>query len=101
MHAAAARRRAMHQHHAAFGRAARSRIEPESELRAISSRGVTDFRQIREVHALEWIIDTRHRAELAWSAQGNRQSNDRRKHRHCHKNTDEKMLHRSGLTRTS
>jgi hypothetical protein len=73
--------------------AAYSRIKPVGELPAISGRAIADVWKVGKVDVLEWIIDTRHRPELAWSAQGNRQPNDRRKNRHRDENADEKMLH--------
>src|SRR5437763_294906 len=78
VHAAATRRRAVHQYHATFARVARRRVISKGDLSAISRREVTDLRQIGEVHALEWVIDARHGRWLAWATEGDGQPNNRR-----------------------
>src|ERR1700732_3045895 len=68
MHATATGGGAMHQHDTAFDRVADCGVRPEANLCAIASREMTAFRQIGEIHVLEWVIDARHRRRLAWSA---------------------------------
>src|SRR5436190_6006100 len=76
MDAAATRRRAMHECHTAFNRASSSRVESEGELYAIASCEGCDFRQIGEVHALEWVVDTRHGRRRARPTKGDSKSNN-------------------------
>ena len=89
----------MHQHDTAFDRVASCRVRPEGNLCAIASSEMTAFRQIGEIYVLEWVIDTRHRRRLAWSAECDRESKGRHQNCNNNKNGDENTLHVIGLTR--
>src|SRR4051794_2721284 len=93
VHAAAGRRRAMHQHHASFIRDVPRRVISKGEPGTVSRHELTDFRQIGEVNTLEWVTDARHGRRLAWAADGDRQSSNRQQNRDRDENADEKTLH--------
>src|SRR5437870_4232440 len=98
MHAAATGGRAVHEHDTALDRVADCRVGPEGNLCAITSREMTAFRQIGEIHVLERVTKARHwRRRLAWSAQCDRQSKGRHKNCDKKKDGDEKTLHAISL----